>query len=236
MGKAIKKAQEIAAEAAETAAKNEGGEIIAQTEKEATAPQNEATEEKTEAPAATLDDLEGMDMTIFYQEDEKAERPAWRITDDGCADWAVCKIAEERAELARIKELADAQIQRIEEKVAAAERRCENGTRFLTAKLAEYFETVPHKKTKTKESYRLLSGTLAKKLGGVSMKQDDAKLLEYLKTSGNEDMIQTTEKPKWGEFKKRLEIMGGQVVDSTTGEIVEGVAIIEKPDTFSVDI
>lgn len=187
-------------------------------------------------PAATLEELEGMDMTIFYQEDEKAERPAWRIADDGCADWAVRKIADERAELARLKELADAQIQRIEEKVAAAERRCENGTRFLTNKLAEYFEMVPHKKTKTKESYRLLSGTLAKKLGGVSMKQDDAKLLEYLKASGNEDMIKVTEKPAWGEFKKRLAIMGGQVVDQETGEIVEGVAIIENPDTFSVDI
>ena len=53
---------------------------------------------------------------------------------------------------------------------------------------------------------------------------------------GNEDMIQTTEKPKWGEFKKRLEIVGGQIVDKTTGELVEGVQIIEKPDTFTVDV
>lgn len=186
--------------------------------------------------AATLEDLEGMDMAVFADQEEPEGSSGWRIADDGCAEWAVCKIAEERAELARIKELAEAQIARIEDKVAAAERRCENGTRFFTNKLAEYFETVPHKKTKTKESYRLLSGTLAKKLGGRSMKQDDAKLLEYLKASGNEDMIKTTESPKWGEFKKRLEIMGGQVIDTATGEIVEGVAIVEKPDTFAVEL
>lgn len=30
--------------------------------------------------------------------------------------------------------------------------------------------------------------------------------------------------------------MGGQVVDTTTGELVEGVEIIEKPDTLSVDV
>ena len=53
---------------------------------------------------------------------------------------------------------------------------------------------------------------------------------------GNEDMSQTTEKPTWGEFKKRLEIVGGQIVDKTTGELVEGVQIIEKPDTFTVDV
>lgn len=134
------------------------------------------------------------------------------------------------------KELRDSQIEKIQQRVEAAQRRYENGTRFLTGKLAEYFETVPHKTTKTKHSYRLLSGTLVKKIGGRTMKQDDDALLAYLKASDNEDMIQTTEKPKWGEFKKRLEIVGGQIVDKTTGELVEGVQIIEKPDTFTVDV
>lgn len=193
---------------------------------------------KSEAPApsVTLEELEGMDDALWTQEETEGPRPAWRITDDGCADWACRKIAEEKAELDRIRELAEAQIQKIEEKLAAAERRYENGTRFLTGKLAEYFETVPHKATKTKESYRLLSGTLTRKYGGAQMKQDDAQLVQYLKDSGQLEFIKTEEKPKWGEFKKRLEIMGGSAVDKETGEIVEGVQIIEKPDTFSVDV
>lgn len=217
MGKAINLAKEIVAE-------------------------TQATEETVEDMQpqelhnATLDELEGLDMDAFaYMEQPEGPRK-WRIADDECADWAVAKIAEERAELARIKALADEQINRIMEKVQAAEKRCENGTAYLTSKLAEYFNTVPHKKTKTTESYRLLSGTLKMKLGGVSMKQDDEKLLEYLKASGHEDMIKTTEKPKWGEFKKRLEIIGGQIIDNTTGEIVEGVEVIETPNAFSVDV
>lgn len=188
------------------------------------------------APSVTLEELEGMDDALWTQEETEGPRPVWRITDDGCADWACRKIAEEKAELDRIRELAEAQIQKIEEKLAAAERRYENGTRFLTGKLAEYFETVPHKATKTKESYRLLSGTLTRKYGGAQMKQDDAQLVQYLKDSGQLEFIKTEEKPKWGEFKKRLEIMGGSAVDKETGEIVEGVQIIEKPDTFSVDV
>lgn len=196
--------------------------------KEATA----APTAEPETPAVTLDELEGMDMNMFdVEETESAPRPVWRITDDGCADWACQKIAEEKAELDRITSLADSQIEKIQQRVEAARRRYENGTRFLTGKLAEYFETVPHKTTKTKHSYRLLSGTLVKKIGGRTMKQDDDALLAYLKASDNEDMIQTTEKPKWGEFKKRLEI-----VDKTTGELVEGVQIIENPDTFTVDV
>ncbi|EEU96469.1 hypothetical protein FAEPRAA2165_01874 [Faecalibacterium duncaniae] len=178
-----------------------------------------------------------MDMNMFdAEETESAPRPAWRITDDGCADWACRKIAEEKTELDRITALGESQIEKIQQRIDAAQRRYENGTRFLTGKLAEYFETVPHKTTKTKHSYRLLSGTLVKKIGGSTMKQDDDTLLAYLKASGNEDMIQNTEKPKWGEFRKRLEIVGGQIVDKTTGELVEGVQIIEKPDTFTVDV
>ncbi len=188
------------------------------------------------APSVTLEELEGMDDALWTQEETEGPRPAWRITDDGCADWACRKIAEEKAELDRIRELAEAQIQKIEEKLAAAERRYENGTRFLTGKLAEYFETVPHKTTKTKASYRLLSGTLTRKFGGTTMKQDDEKLVQFLKDSGQLEFIKTEEKPRWGDFKKRLEIMGGSVVDKETGEIVEGVSVETKPDTFTVDV
>lgn len=127
-----------------------------------------------EAPAVTLDELEGMDMNMFdAEETESAPRPVWRITDDGCADWACRKIAEEKTELDRITALGESQIEKIQQRIDAAQRRYENGTRFLTGKLAEYFETVPHKTTKTKHSYRLLSGTLVKKIGGNTMKQDD---------------------------------------------------------------
>lgn len=73
------------------------------------------------APSVTLEELEGMDDALWAQEETEGPRPEWRITDDGCADWACRKIAEEKAELDRIRELAEAQIQKIEEKLAAAE-------------------------------------------------------------------------------------------------------------------
>lgn len=194
------------------------------------------SEQTEHSRAFTLDDLDELDMSIFYADEVGGESLGWRIADDECADWAVAKIAEERAELDRIKALAKAQIERITDRVNAAQKRYDNATAYLTGKLGEYFKTVPHKKTKTTESYRLLSGTLKMKLGSVTMKQDDEMLLEYLRVSGNTDMIKTTEAPKWGEFKKRLEIVGDQIVDSTTGEIVEGVEIVKNPDTFSVDV
>lgn len=54
-----------------------------------------------EAPAVTLDELEGMDMNMFdAEETESAPRPVWRITDDGCADWA-CRKNRRRKDRAR---------------------------------------------------------------------------------------------------------------------------------------
>lgn len=164
------------------------------------------------------------------------EAGEWTIENDQAADWAVRKIAEERAEYTRIKGLAEAEIVRINAELEAAQKRCDNGTKYLTMKLAEYFGKVPHRATKTKESYRLLSGTLTMKKGGLQMEKNDEALLAYLKQSGAEDMIQVSEKPRWGEYKKRLQIVDGTVVDSETGDLVEGVAVVEKPDTFSVDV
>lgn len=186
----------------------------------------------------TVDELEELDLATFAAIGDSDEDMGFRISDDDTADWAVRKIAEERAELARMQAMAQEQIGRIMDKVAAAEKRCESATSYLTGKLAEYFNTVPHKVSKgeTQETYRLLSGVLKMKRGGVSMLQDDAKLLEHLKETGAVEFITTTEKPKWGELKKHLKIVGDQVVNCSTGEIVEGVAVVEKPDVFVIDV
>lgn len=185
-----------------------------------------------ELPAASLEELEQLDVSAITPD----ERPPFRITDDRCADWAVRKIMEERAEYERIKALADEQIAAITEKVDAAKRRFENGTAFLTSCLSDYFQLVPHKATKTTEKYRLLSGTLVLKKGGTKATTDDEKLVPWLKANGYADLVKIEESPKWGELKKKLTFTGTVATIAETGEIVEGVTAYEAPDTFTVDV
>lgn len=189
-------------------------------------------QDATYLPDATIEQLEQYDIGAA-QEDEK---PAFRITDDRCADWALRKIAEERSEYDRIKALADEQIETINARVEAAKRRCENSTSFLTSCLAAYFETVPHKVTKTTEKYRLLSGTLVKKRGGIKTKVDDAVLVPWLKENGLCDLVKIEETAKWGELKRMIDFSDDMPVMTDTGLIVEGVTVYEAPDTFTVDI
>lgn len=163
-----------------------------------------------ELPAASLEELEQFDLGTVQP--------------------------EERAEYDRLKVLADEQIARITEKVEAAKRRMENGTAYLTSCLADFFRTVPHKATKTTEKYRLLSGTLTLKKGGVKTVQDDEKLVAWLKANGYGDLVKVEESAKWGELKKRLSFTGEIAAIADTGEIVEGVTAYTAPDTFSVDV
>lgn len=111
-------------------------------EQAAAAEEVSGAQEATPLPSATLEELEQFDIGAI----EPEERPPFRITDDRCADWAVRKINEERSEYERLKELGEQQIAAIQDKLAAAERRYNNGTAFLTSCLADFFQTVPHKK------------------------------------------------------------------------------------------
>ena len=106
------------------------------------------TQEAELLPAATLDELERVDLGTVAE----GERAPFRITDDRCADWAIRKIADERSEYDRLKALADEQIAAINEKVAAARKRMENGTSFLTSCLADFFATVPTRRPRRRRS------------------------------------------------------------------------------------
>lgn len=190
------------------------------------------TQEAELLPAATLDELEQVDLGTVAE----GERAPFRITDDRCADWAIRKIADERGEYDRLKALADEQIAAINEKVAAARKRMENGTSYLTSCLADFFATVPHKETKTTEKYRLLSGTLTFKKGTAKTKLDEAKLVPWLKANGYGELVKVEESTRWADLKKLLSYTGDIATLTETGEIVEGVTVYETPGIFTVDV
>ena len=177
------------------------------------------TQEDELLPAATLDELEQVDLGTVAE----GERAPFRI-------------ADERSEYDRLKALADEQIAAINEKVAAARKRMENGTSYLTSCLADFFATVPHKETKTTEKYRLLSGTLTFKKGTTKTKLDETKLVPWLKANGYGELVKVEESTRWADLKKLLSYTGDIATLTETGEIVEGVTVYETPGIFTVDV
>lgn len=165
---------------------------------------------------------------------EEEIKEGFVIRDDNAAEWALQKIFDEKAELERLKALADSQIVAIMDKVEAAEKRFTSRTGYLKKALGEYMLIVSEqcKKTKTQESYRLLSGSLIYKKPVVKIVKDDTKLLEYVKEHSPE-YVKHTEAVDWAGFKKTLTVSGDVVVDSN-GEVVSCLDVEETPGEFMI--
>lgn len=159
------------------------------------------------------------------------------IDNDNKADWALRQIRDEYAERDRLIEIAKMQIEELKARIEELNEQYENKVSFLRGSLCEYFQTVPHKETKTQSSYKLLSGSLVlkKESEKITHENDDA-LVSWLKESGHEDLIKVTVAPNWVEVKKLLDVVDGKVIDTTSGEVVDACDIESVAPHFDVKL
>jgi phage host-nuclease inhibitor protein Gam len=191
--------------------------------------------EREAIPFNELDEATEAEFEDMFSSMQEDEPEGFHITNDTIADWAVRKIQEEREENKRIHAIAQDQMDGIAAKLHAADSRLTSRTSFLLGRLNEYFNNVPHKETKTTAKYQLLSGALVYKKPAVKIvKVDDDLLVAWLKNSGNAQFVKTVETPAWGELKKRLDTVGADVVDTETGEIVEGAVVETTEGSFDI--
>lgn len=162
-------------------------------------------------------------MELYEQdvfEDDEQEQTGWVITDDGGAEWAMRKIAEAENEMAAWKD-------HYAEQQARIEARCRQTIEFFTSKLADYFEQVPRRATKTGiEKYKLPSGELIRKPAGIEYQRDETAMLEWCKAQ-HPEFVRVSEKASWSDVKAYIK---------ETGEIPDGVLPVEKPAAFEVKV
>lgn len=158
---------------------------------------------------------------------------SFEITDDSTAEWALKKIIEAKRERQRLLDLVDAEKQNLDIKKEQINKRYEADTGFLLSKLNTYLDTVDRKKTKTQETYQLLSGKLVRKFAKQKLVPDKEALLEWCKQNAPE-YVKHTEEAMWGEVKGKFSIIDGAVICSDTGELVSCVGVEETPTTFDV--
>ena len=166
-------------------------------------------------------------------EDQKEN---FSIENDSTAEWAVEKIKEAAEERDRLLALISEKEEELARKKLAILERYENSTSFLLFKLREYMGTVKVKSTKTQDTYQLLSGKLVRKKPAVDYYVDKEKLLKWLDECNRADLIKVERTPIWVEIKKHLlcDTESGLVTMEDSGEVIEGVTAIEKPETFDI--
>lgn len=166
-----------------------------------------------------------------YLSDEEA---GWQCTDDQGAEWCLQKIREANAEKEKWKAYYETQLQRIN-------NREDNRIAFFENKLAIYFGSVPHKETKTQQSYQLPGGKLILKKQAPEIERDDEKLIPWLRENYEGDYVKVKETVDWATLKKAFasdDLIGlhGDHFITDDGEIIPGITVVERPDKFVVEV
>lgn len=167
---------------------------------------------------------------ITFDQEEK-----FTVDNDKKAEWALGKIRALKADMDRYVAVCDEMIAEYEQKKKAAQERYEQETAYFKSQLAQYFESVPKRKTKTQEVYELPGGTLRKKYPRPAFKRDNKKLVEWLKESGRNDLIKISESADWANLKKSITVKDDMVI-TEDGEIVEGIEVVERSPIFEVEV
>lgn len=178
-------------------------------------------------------------------EDEYAE---FEIKTAQQADWAISKIAEERARAEFFINCAKEEKARLDNQIKDAEKKLENATSFLTGKLGQFLEKeeVPKKETKTQISVTLPAGKIVKKLpktefimqGGedVTKHKSDEDFIKEIKGI-DESFIKQTEEVMWGDLKKKLAVDDdGSVYVKDTGEYIESITTQQTLPSIEIKI
>lgn len=166
-----------------------------------------------------------MEEDVFVTEEEAG----FRVTDDQTAEWCLKKIREANEEKQRWKEYYDEQLRKIY-------TREDSRIAFMEMKLQSYFGSVPHKQTKTQESYQLPGGKLVLKKQAPEYERDDELIIAWLKAAGKTHLVNTKEVLNWMELKRELKPVNDEQVVDSDGEIVPGLYVHERPDKFVVEV
>lgn len=169
-----------------------------------------------------------MNEAILLNED----REDFVIDTPGKADWAIKKIKEER-QLCDIFVLAAQQnIDMLNKQIKDRQQYVDDKTANLMLQLSDWFDGQPGKEAKTQKSLVLPSGKLIQKFSKKEYQKDEKQLIESL--TGTQ-YVEDVPKLKWADLKKDLQNVDGVVMLASTGEVLEGVTLVEKPATFSVE-
>lgn len=156
-----------------------------------------------------------------------------RILNDQDAEEAVRLLLSARKEKDRLLSLVDAERARLDMQETQITEKYDGEIAYYSELLSEYFKTVDTRETKTQRSYQLLSGRLIYKKLKTVPERDEKILLPWAKENAPE-FVQVSESVRWGDIKPLLTVDGDRVVYTATGEVVEGLGVVETGGEFEV--
>lgn len=166
----------------------------------------------------------------FLQPLDESPIPRFTVTDDSTAEWCLKKIKEAKADKEKWRQHYAEQMKKVEEATAQA-------VGYFEGLLEAYFEQVPHKATKTQESYTLPGGKLIRKKQQPKFETDDEALVPWLEENFMGQLVKVKKSADWAALKKVCSVTpDGEHVATDEGEIIPGVTVTQRPDVFKVEM
>lgn len=168
---------------------------------------------------------------LLKELEEKLEtEEEFRVDDDQKAEWCLQKIREANADMEKWLAFYDQRKEAVKADTA-------NRIAFFEHHLREYFNSVPHKVTKTQENYPLPSGKLVFKQQEPEYERDDELIMKWMYETSDtpHKYIKTKESLDWSAFKKTLTVCG-EVVADENGVVIPGIKAIEREPVFKVEV
>lgn len=163
---------------------------------------------------------------------EKIETPedipeGWRIEDDKAAEWCVQKMREAEADKEFWKDHFAKQLESVN-------RTNDETIERMKGYLRDYFDRMPHKKTKKQENYPLPSGKLVLKQVEPDYQREEKEVIKWLKANRNGQFVKSKETLDWKGLKNTLTVIGETVADED-GQIIPCIKAVAQPDKFGIE-
>ena len=182
-----------------------------------------------------------LELEKLESDEQDNEENGFRVDDDEKASWCLRKIRELKNKQSDHERLAERLISELQKEIQEIKHwrdkendKIQNNIDFLETKLENYMhylrEDNPDLKTKN-----LPYGKLKFRAQRPKWKYDEERLLEFLQDN-KPDMVRVKKKPDKRNLKKVAAVSNGKAVLPDSGQIVEGVTVVDRPEKFKVNV
>lgn len=173
-------------------------------------------------------------LQYFLDEQENVNDEAFEVKNDDQANWALRKIKESQYDIKNNNQIAQKEIDKIESWLKQVNEQSSNSIDYFQGLLARYAMEIKTNDPSFK-SLKLPNGKLGFRKQQPKWSYDENTLVSSLKSLGLDEYIKTEEKPVKKDIKKALQIAGNKAV-TEDGQVVEGIEIEEREESFGVAI
>ena len=160
---------------------------------------------------------------------------AYSITTDAEAEAALRRVLSNNVERNRLMKLALDMAAQYRAKAESIEKEYQRKNEWDTLALKTYFDSVEKHRTKTQQSYRLISGRLVQKKRNPVYAWGEQELIDWARENAPQYLKETAKITiDWAGLKKALTVVDGRGYYAETGEELP-VTVTEQEDVFIIE-